>query len=254
MSELSTTFETIIETIQGKVPPLGVAEISADSAFEELQDVISRTVLPRRITFKGTDGARVSIIAKNRRVVNLSEVHPQSHWSGKAAPEQTDCEADFDEFGSHFASALVKTVAGQPIRVEQALLSDALGSTKAGYPAGMLVEHVEQSQKRAPAGNQIASFFEANDGLTRARFGSEIEITVPAGSPISHDWMQARIDEALRDLTETETDLRFLVLEGAAPMVMALAWLDGEGAIIVSDDPDSFDSIEQKLGALRTHL
>ena len=122
------------------------------------------------------------------------------------------------------------------------------------YPIGKLIDHIEQSQKRPPAGKHIVSFFEANGGLARARFGSEIEITIPSGSPISHDWMQARIDEALNDLTEAETDLRFLILEGDTPLALALAWLDGEGAIILSDDPDAFDDLEQKLSELRTHL
>lgn len=254
MSNLAATFDTIIDTVGGKLPPAGSAEISANDAYSAFQNVLSRTIMPRRITFRGADGARVSVIAKNRRVINLSEVHPQSNWDGDVAPEKTECEADFDTFAKSFASALVKTVNGESIRIEQSLLSDPLGTTKAGYPSGMLVEHIEQSQKRVPAGAEIASFFEANDGLPRARFGDEIEITIPAGSSITHDWMQTRIDEALKDLSGSEVDLRFLTLDGEKPMALALAWMDGQGAVVVSDDAEKFADLEQKLSALRGHL
>jgi len=254
MSNLTETFDTIINTVQGTVPPAGTVEIPADNAVAEFQDALLRTVLPRRITMRGADGARVSVIAKNRRIINLSEVHPPAHWTGTSAPEKTECQADLDEFGRPFASALVKTIDGKPIHIEQALVSDPLGATKAGYPSGMLTEHVTQSQQRAPVGDQITAFFEANDGHPRARFGNEIEITVPAESVISHDWMQARIDDALKDVEGTETELRFLVLEGEAPMALALAWFDGEGVIVLSDDPTTFDELEQKLSALRALL
>lgn len=254
MSDLTTTFEAIIDTVQGKVPVAVSTDIPAADAYTELQNILSKTVLPRRITFKGADGAQVSVIGKNRRIVNLSEVHPQSHWTGEHAPEQTDCRADSDEFSGPFALALVKTVNGQPIRIEQALLTDPLGASNAGYPANMLVEHVELSQKRAPAGDQVNSFFDANEGLPRARFGNEVEVTIPSESVITHDWVQTQIDEALEDLVEKETDLRFLVVGGGTPIALALAWFDGEGAIVLSDDSKNFDDLEQKLIALRAYL
>ncbi len=254
MSNLAATFDTIVNTVRGQIPPTGMTEIPADDAATEFQNTLLRTVLPRRITVRGADGARISVIAKNRRIINLSEVHPPSDWTGKAAPEQTECQADFDQFAGPFASAFLKAVNGKPIRIEQALLTDPLGAVKAGYPAGMLVDHVEQSLGRVPAGDQIALFLEANDGLPRARFGSEIEVTVPANAAVSHDWMQDRIDEALKDLAETKSDLRFLVLDGDAPMALALVWLEGEGAIVFSDDVKNFDNLEQKLSAFSAYL
>lgn len=254
MSELSTTFENIIDMMQGKTPLPGTSDIPADDAFSEFQNILSQTILPRRITLRGAEGARVSVIGKNRRIVNLSEVHPQSHWTGDSAPEETECQADDDKFSAPFVSALIQAVDGESIRIEQALLTDPLKTSKAGYPVTRLVENINEAQKQAPAGEHIVSFFQENDGLPRARFGREIEVTIPADSEVSHDWMQARIDEALDDLIDKKSDLRFLVIEGEAPMALALAWLKGEGVIIRSDDPESFDDLEQKLSTLRANL
>ncbi len=254
MSELTPTFEAIIDTVQGKAPPVGSSEIPADEAYTEFQTVLSRTILPRRITLKGAEGAQISVIGKNRRIVNLSEVHPEAHWTGETSPEKTECQAGYAEFAGPFASALVKAVGDKPIRIEQALLTDSLKASGAGYPVSMLAEHIEQSQKRAPADDQVVSFFEANDGLPRARFGNEVEVTIPAEASITHDWMQARIDEVREQLGDKETDLRFIVVDGEKPIAFAMAWLDGEGAIVLSDDPEKFNDLENKLSALRAYL
>lgn len=254
MDRLETTFDSIIATVQGNMPPVDSKDVPADDALVEFQDVLRRTILPRRITLRGNEGARVSVIAKNRRVVNLSEVHPASHWTGETNPETTECNTDFDGFAGPFVTALVKTMDGQSSQIEQSLLVDPLPATKAGYPAAMLSEHAEQALKPAPAGDVVAAFLDTNEGYARARFGSEIEITVPAQASVDHDWMQDRIDEALRELKGKKTDLQFLTLDGAKPMAIALVWLDGEGAIVLADDPDGFKELEENLYTLRPHL
>lgn len=254
MEDLSATFQTMIDTVQGNIPALGQSEVAANDAYSNVQSVLARTVLPRRITIRGADGKRMSVIAKNRRVVKLAEVHPAMNWTGDAAPEKTECQSDVDCFAGPFASALIKTVGGKPIRIEQALLADPLGATKSGYPSTMLLEHVAQFDDQPSPAEQLASFLSDSDSLARGRFGQETEITIPSGSSISHDRMQERIDEALKDLTGSEATLRFLTLEGDKPMAIAVAWLDGEGAIVLSDDPETFDDLEQKLSGLRACL
>jgi len=254
MSELSAPFQTIIDTMEGSAPFAGIAAIASDDACGHFGHVLSNTLLPRRITVRADSGARVSVVAKNRRIIKLTEVHPPELWNGAEAPEATECQNDYDAFAHPFASALVDVIGKESVQIEQGLLSEPLGSVPSGYPASMLGEHIEKSQQRQPAGDELVTFFQAHSDLPRARFGAEIEITIPTGSDISHDWMQTRIDEALADLQTTETDLRFLVLEGQSPRALALAWFDGEGVIIMSDDPETFSELEQRLHTLRDYL
>jgi len=254
MSELSAPFQTIIDTMEGSTPLPGIAAISHDEACNHFEHAVLNALLPRRITVRADSGARVSVVAKNRRIIKLTEVHPPELWTGKVAPEATKCQNDYDAFAHPFASALVDVIGKKSVHIEQGLLSEPLGSGPSGYPATMLSEHIEMSQERQPAGDKLVSFYEAYSELPRARFGTEIEITIPNGSDISHDWMQARIDDALTDLKNTETDLRLLVLDGASPRALALAWFDGEGVIIMSDDPETFSELEQRLYTLRDYL
>lgn len=254
MSELSAPFQSIIDSMEGSAPLPGFAAVSHDEACDQFMQTVTKTLLPRRITVRADSGARVSVVAKNRRIIKLTEVHPPELWSGEKAPEATECENDYDAFAHPFASALVNVIGKQSVHIEQGLLSEPLGTVPSGYPASMLSEHIEQSQQRKPVGGELQAFHDAHGDLPRARFGAEIEVTIPTGSDISHDWMQARIDEALADLKTTETELRFLVLDGTSPKALSLAWFDGEGVIILSDDPEKFSELEQRLYALRDYL
>lgn len=254
MTELSKTFDEIIATLEGDLASSRTAAIEADEAYLAIQNTLMKTILPRRVTVRGKDGARLSIVAKNRRIIKLAEVHPEQHWTGANAPEKTECRADYDTFAHPLASALINVVSGEPIQIEHALVLDPLGPAKVGYPAATLCEHIEQSQQRLPARDQVVAFYEAQNSLPRGRFGQENEVTVPADASITHDWMQARIDEVVAELEGVDHALKIIAIGGDSPRALAVAWLDGEGALVLCDDAEKLEALRAGILSLRAHL
>jgi len=254
MRELSAIFENVLDTIEGRTPPPATIPHAADEAATALESVLAETILPRRITVRAERGARLSVVAKNRRVIKIAEVHPPELWRHETSAQETSCIADYDAFALPFARAFTQVVGGEPIQIEQALIEDAIGNTGSGYPASKFAEHVEQSKKRVPAGEQVGIFFDAFPKLARARFGDEDAIELPEGSALTSEWIQLQIDSVRESLSEKETDVRFLTLSGDTPRALALVWIDGAGCIVISDDPETFDALETKLTSLRPYL
>jgi len=254
MHELSATFQNIIDTIDGSVPPSATIPHTPDDAVSALQKAISSTIMPRRLTVRAENGSRLSVVTKNRRIIKVAEVHPLDLWNFETSPLDIKCVSDYESFAHPFASTLVKVIGGEPIQIDQALVGDPIGNTGAGYPVSMLAEHVEQSQKRAPAANQVTMFFDVFPNLARARFGDENAIEIPDVSSLNSEWFETRIDGVQQALSDKETDLRFLVLDGETPQALAMVWLDGAGCLVVAEDKTEFDTLEQKLNELRRYL
>jgi len=254
MQDLSTTFQSIIDTIDGSVPPPETIPHVPDNAVDAFQSTLSSTILPRRITVRAESGARISVVAKNRRVIKIAEVHPLDLWSYETSPLDIKCVTDYESFAQPFASTLVKVIDDEPIQIDQALISDPIGNTGTGYPASMLANHVEQSMTRVPAAEQVKIFFDLFPTLARARFGDENIIEIPDGSSLNSEWFETKIDGVQPALSKKETDLRFLILNGEVPQALALVWLDGAGCLVVAEDTEELDRLEQSLAELRRYL
>lgn len=251
---LAETFQSIIDSVDQSDSPYGETQYAADEACLEFQSALSETILPRRITARGNDGSRLSVVAKNRRVIKVAEVHPPELWDGDNAPNETECETDFDSFGGHFASTLLKVVGDDGIRIERSLLSDPLGKTKPGYPAAMLTGHVKKSQNRGPNASHVDRLFRTFPDLTRALFSDEVDVRIGNESRIEQDWIQARITDLQKELIPEGPDLRLVVLDGEAPLALAMLWFEGKGCIVVSETPRDIGKLERYVGALGRYL
>jgi len=139
--------------------------------------------------------------------------------------------------------------------IEQTFLSHALGTvTHTGYPASMLCEHIPLSQVDEDDAVVIQGFYDTFPEHPRARFGGVNEINIPSISQIDPEWLGARVSELREDLKEQDTHLRFMTLDGADRRAAAIAWIGGEGCIIMSEFPADFDELELRLGVLRDRL
>ncbi len=254
MRALSAIFDGVVDTLEGRAPPPEKIQHSAEDAAAAFQTALCDTILIRRITVRAENGSRLSVIAKNKRVLKVAEVHPAEMWQHSEGFLETACTSDYDGFGLPFASALVKVTGKGPVQIEQALVSDPLGSTARGYPASKLVADVEKSQQRIPAGDEVQKVYDAFDTCARARFGATTAVDIPAGYTVTEDWLQQQVAATIQSVAGRETDVKFAVLSGDTPRALASVWLDGEGAIIVSEDAASFDAIAARLESLRGHL
>lgn len=254
MTSLSDTFSALIETVKGNAPLPSDVDHTADTAGDAYAEIINATILPRRVTAKTASGARVSVIAKNRRIVKLIEVHPETYWDGAVAPHETECSGDAEAFSSPFASTFVKIVGKESIRIETAMLSERVDLPKSGYLASKIPSDVAEARENSPVSKQAAAMFTAFPNLPRARFGSASEIIVPEGSAVATDWMATRAAELKSELAGVESDIRFVSLDGEVSHALALVWLGGEGCLVLADTPDEFGELERHLGALRQYL
>ena len=254
MLELSAIFQDVIDTIEERTPPADTISHASDGAAAALQSKLSETILARRITLRAENGARLSVVAKNRRVIKIAEVHPPELWQHTSEPQDTTCIADYETFARPFASTVFDVIGDGPVKIEQALIGDPIGKTGAGYPASKLTEHVAQAQQRSPAPEKADEFFEAFPEMARARFGDKDAVDLPDASKLTADWMQEQIDGLSGSLADKDSDVRFLVLTGEAPRALALVWLDGAGCLIVAEDTDTFDALEQRIDDLRPYL
>ena len=127
-AKIIATFDSISEFINNPPDVGGFREVEVEAACAELESVLNSTMLPRRDTISTEEGARLSVIARNRRVLKVADVSPSNLWEGDQSPQATVCEGDFDAFARAFASALLKVAAGKQIAIEQIFLSHALGT------------------------------------------------------------------------------------------------------------------------------
>lgn len=253
LAQIEQTLTRMAETVD-RAPQAPRESHSGTAAFVAFAEILSTTILPRRVTLHAQNGARLSVIAKNRRVVKIAEVHPAEHWQGSDTAQDTACTKGYDDFGKAFALAIVAVAGNTQSRIEQALLVDPLGATKPGYPATLIAEHIEEAQKPEPRGAHIAAFFDDHPSMPRARFGAETVIEIPEGSTCDEDWMRALVTDQRDTVLGTDQDLRLTVFDGDAPYALALAWFDGEGAVILCQTPDDIDTAERHLTALRQYL
>jgi len=254
-ARIISAFDDIAEFIENPSRDEGFRELDTEAACAELERVLNSTILPRRVTISSQDGARLSVIARNRRVIKVADVNPPNLWEGQQSPQATVCEGDYDAFAQAFASALLKVVAGNCVAIEQIFLSHALGTiVHKGYPASMLCEHVSLSQADENDAAVVQGFYDHFPEQVRARFGSINETDIPADSKIDASWLGARVVELKEELGGRDTDLRFMVLGGENRRAMASIWFGGEGCAVISEHPDRFDELELRLGALRERL
>lgn len=254
MSELSAKYQNIIDTIEGKSPPPATIPHSPENAVSAFQNVLSSTILPRRITARAENGSRLSVVVKNRRVLKIAEVHPPELWDYETSPQEIKCVPDYETFAHPFVSALTKVIGVEPIQIEQALIDDTISGTGAGYQASLLTEHVKQSQKRPPASTVIEELFAEFPTMARMRFGDDNTIHVPDSSQIDTAWFEAKMNDIKSSLADKDFDLRFLVLEGEKPQAIMMAWLEGSGCLIVAEDSTTFDALEKSVNNLRQYL
>ncbi len=254
-AKLHASFDSITALIDGDGGPSGFREMDTETACAELEATLVNTVLPRRITIRSEDGVRLSVIARNRRVIKVADVHPQNLWEGQQSPQATVCEGDYDSFARAFTSVLLKIVADKRIIIEQTFLPHALGTiTHSGYPASMLCDHVSLSQNDEGDAAVIQGFYDTFPDHPRARFGSADEIDIPATSNIDPAWIDGCVAALREELNGKDTDLRFIVVDGGDCRGAAMAWLGGEGCLVMSEYPDQFDELELRLSALRERL
>jgi len=254
-AKIRASFDHILAELNDDVPLVGFRELDTETAFAELDAALSGTILPRRITISSEDGARLSVIARNRRVIKVADVHPQNLWEGAQSPQATVCEGDYESFSSSFSSALLKVVADNKVMIEQTFLSHGLGTiTHKGYPASMLCEKVPVEQSKEDDATIVQGFFDAFPDQPRARFGANDETQIPANSQVDPTWLAARVTELREELDGQDTNLRFLILEGEDRRAAAIVWIGGEGCMVMSEYPENFDELEFRLGALREHL
>ena len=255
VSRMHASFDGISHLIANGVQAPVFQNNGFEAACSELESVLDSTILPRRVTISAEDGARVSVIARNRRVIKVADVHPQNLWEGEQSPQATVCEGDYDSFARAFASALTKVVTDKRVAIEQTFLSHALGTINhSGYPASMLCEHISRSQSDEGDAAVVQGFYDRFPEYARARFGSTNDVVVPPASAIDPTWLGARVSELREELNGKDTDLRLMTLGGEASRAMAIAWFGGEGCIVISEHSAQFDELELRLGALRERL
>ncbi len=254
MSELSATFQGIIDSIEGKAPSPATIPHSPENAVNAFQSVLSSTVLPRRITARAENGSRLSVVVKNRRVLKIAEVHPPELWDHETPAQEIKCVSDYEAFAHPFVSTLTKVIGGEPIQIDQALIDDSITGTGSGYQSSMLAEHVEQSLDRPSASSLVDGFFNEFPTMARARFGDENSVDIPSASNLKPEWFDVNIDEIQKTLPDKDADLRFLVLDGETPQAIAMIWFKGSGCLVTAEDQTTFESLEKSLNDLRQYL
>jgi len=118
----------------------------------------------------------------------------------------------------------------------------------------MLCEHVSLSQADEGDAAVVQNFYDHFPEQPRARFGSINETNIPDGSNIDPAWLGTQVVDLKEEFSGKDTDLRFMILGGENRRAMATVWFGGEGCAVVSDNPDRFDELELRLGALRDRL
>ncbi len=251
-SPIADTFQAIVNRAENV--PSGTISGDGDVASSAYTATLTQTILPRRVTLCAADGSRLSVIARNRKVIRVEDVQPRDLWTGDADPDATDCSADFDAFAKDFAGSIVAICARGAATTETSLISEDVKSTAlAGYAASHLPDHLAQVRSLG-AKEILPDFYDAWDGHARARAGKETAVDLPTEPPVHARWLQSRLAEWSNACKGDGLQLRFITTTGEQPIAIAFAALDDDRCVIVTDKPDDFAKLEAALGALRGHF
>ncbi len=253
MQSPADIFQETIDMIDGKTPPVETLIYSSYTALPAFQSVLSQTMLPRRICMRAGNGHRVSVIAENRRIVKIAEVHPSGLWENDQAPHTVTCSADDPGYIHPLASALSKIAESGDIRITRTLLADPLKGAGKGYPASMLSDYLKKEQVSEHNPDPVTGFYDAFPELARATFGKQTHVDVPATSAIDPEWLHKKAEAVRETLTDRPGELRLLTLSGERPLVVALVWFKESGCIVATHDQDRFDALQGRIETLR-HL
>ena len=125
---------------------------------EALIGAIDATVLPRRLTFRAADGARVSLVVRSRRALRVAEVHPATLWTGEAAPEESGCDPDDAATVAALIGALRGVAGAGTATVESHLIADDL--PPAGEP-GLTGAQIAEALEARPASRAVDALRDA---------------------------------------------------------------------------------------------
>lgn len=240
---LTTTFHALRDRVDGKIPH--PAPIPKD-APETFTDAISATILPRILTLTASDGSRVDVTVRNRRIIGVEAVEPAELWQGRIALTDAGCNAQPEEFAHPLARAILAVSGRGAIQVRTHLLDgQAPAIALAGYPVARLLEDIEAMRGDSTT-NPVRDFREAWSGHPRAWSGKEAGIDVPEGSAVKFDWMTARLSEWSTATSDT-TDIQFVMTGGDAPIALALVAMGGEFCIVACNAPGEFARLEADL-------
>lgn len=221
-----------------------------DDASAAFTDAIGATILPRIVMLAADDGSRVDVMVRNRRVVGVDAVDPADIWQGRIALANAGCDSKPEDFAHPLARAIV-TVAGRgSVRVGTRLLDgSAPAIATAGYPAARLSEDIAALRDDA-ATNAVHAFLDDWSGHALAWSGEDAGTDMPEGCAVDAGWMGQRLSEWSAAAGD-DTDLRFVLAEGDAPMALALVAMGGEHCVVACDAPDEFGRLEAALVTLR---
>ena len=188
---LVSEFQSILDFVEDGASYADISEPDLSAASALLQKVLCDTILPRRITVRAENGNRLSVIARNRRVVAIVEVHPSTLWTGEAEPQDTVCELDFEAFGAPFANVVTSLISGSPFSIDQHFVTDALPDAGLrGYPASNLSDDISRLQAEessaveqldVASGGLLCSEFAFATGMLAVGGGAKFRIDFGAG-------------------------------------------------------------------------
>ena len=249
LSTLEASFHAIAERATG-IPASGSSSLPADSVPVALRDAISSTILPRKLTLSA-GGAHLSIIARNRRVVEVADIHPADLWPG--GKDTTD--ASEEDFALPFAGCLLAIAAEGDARIDSAMVDGTLpATTLAGYPAARLPGDVETAKAADHVSDTglLAAILDSCHGHARVWSGTGEGIEIPDGAPVDAAWMENRLEEW--SAAGPSTDVQLIVAGGSMPAALALVALDGERCAVACAEPEGIPALERALGTLRNRL
>lgn len=243
---LTASFQTLRDRADGGIPHPVPGPVDAPTAFT---DAIAATILPRILTLAADDGSQVDVTVRNRRVVGVEAIEPAELWQGRIALADAGCDARPEDFAHPLARAVLAVAGRGSARVGTRFLAgQAPPIALAGYPAARLFEDIEAMRGDA-ATSAILAFRDAWSSHARVWSGEESGVDVPEGSAVDSDWMTARLTEWAA--ASDETDLRFVLAEGDAPLALALVAAGGDHCIVACDAPEEFPRLEAALLTLR---
>lgn len=247
LDKLAATFRDLATLLEGGAPSVATLLQDAETACDALQAKLNETILPRRITIENADGAKLSLMAKDRRIIALKEVYPFDLWRGDKTPLHTEVDEEPDGFIHPFAVALQEISAGRAIRIDSDFADERVDPVGGGFPAERLSQAVAETRALRDADDRIDAFFDAFPHLPRACRGAEDRVHLPDDARVDAQWLQVRLDELLAG----EGDEAMLVhLDGDAPLALALIRIGEQGCVVLGTAEDDIDALGQLLFAL----
>lgn len=244
---LTASFSALRDRAGSGMPFPGTGPDDAPTAFT---DTIGATILPRIVTLVADDGSRVDVTVRNRRVVGVDAVDPADIWQGRIALANAGCDAQPEDFAHPLARAIL-TVAGRgSARVGTRLLDGSVPAIAlAGYPSVRLAEDID-AMRGEGAANAVHAFRDDWSGHARAWSGEDAGSDIPEGCAVDAEWMAQRLSE-WSSAAGDDTDLRFVLAGGDAPMALALVAVGGEHCLVACQALDEFARLEAALITLR---